>query len=365
MRKASIITMHFPCNYGAVLQTYALSHYLQSCGLDVNVINYIPEYFKENISLWYVGNKKYKKNPLLRLLYYAVVVPQKMRRAKVFSAFRCSELNITERFSQEELMNGNKAISDFYFCGSDQIWNENNETLFDPIYFLQFVKGNGKAFSYAASGTISYPFSDVVQSVLLPWLEKFDRISVREDLMKQNLQKALNREVKWVCDPVFLIDKIEWLRLASKGSLKGLNKSYILVYAIGNDNTPYRKARELGNELHCSVYGISWFRCPYVDKTLKCTPYDFLSIIANAKCVITNSFHGTAFSIIFNRQFWVCKTSIANHRLLSILNVTNLQNRLIEDEIFNMGDIDWSKVSQLIYKHINDSKDYISRCIDL
>lgn len=366
-KTASIITMHFPCNFGAVLQVYGLSRYLQSRELDVNIINYIPRYFAEKNSLWYIGNAKYRKNPLLRILYYMFMVPQRLRRNHAFTAFRNNELNITEQFSQEELMEGNKINSDFYFCGSDQIWNEINDTLFDPIYFLQFVNDSTKRFSYAASGTISYPFSKDVENIVIPWIKSFNKIAVREDTLKQHLQTTIKTEVNHVCDPVFLLDKKEWLSLTEKKNVTPIKHPYIIVYAIGDDCTPYKKARELGDKLSLPVYAISWFKCPYANRTLRCTPYEFLKYIADAKYVITNSFHGTAFSIIFNREFWVCDTSVANHRLLSILEKIHLRNRLlkIDNQICMDDEIDWNDVQIRICDFINYSKKYLNSCIGI
>lgn len=367
MKTASIVTMHFPCNFGAVLQTYGLYHYLQETGLDVIVVNYIPDYFKEKISIWYIGNPKYKKNPVLRLLYYTLMVPLRIRQKKAFAKFRANELKETTPITQTELMNGNHINSDFSFCGSDQIWNENNGTISDPIYFLQFVNRDSKKFSYAASGTITYPFSQNIQSKVFPWLRNLDKISVREDVMQQNLQMGLKRNVIQVCDPVFLIDKDEWITLSQKVTFRFIKKPYIVVYAIGNDPTPYKRARELGDRFHIPVYAISWNKVPFVNKIFKCNPYEFLSILSEAKFIITNSFHGTAFSIIFNREFWVLNTSIANHRLLSILHKTGLESRLIDkdDTICIEQAIDWGNVNLKMRKFIKDSKQYIYNCINL
>lgn len=363
-KTASIVTMHFPCNFGAVLQVYGLSRYLQNSGLNVNIINYIPRYFAEKNSLWYIGNAKYRNNPFLKILYFMYMVPQRLRRNHVFAVFRHNELNLTEQFTQDELMKGDKINSDFYFCGSDQIWNEINETLFDPIYFLQFVKDPIKRFSYAASGTISYPFSKEVESIVVPWIKSFNKVAVREEILKQNLQSTIKTEVNHVCDPVFLLSKREWLSLTEKANVTPIKHSYIIVYAIGDDCTPYKKARELGDKLSLPVYAISWFKCPYVNRTLRCTPYEFLRYIADAKYVITNSFHGTAFSIIFNRIFWVCNTSIANHRLLSILEKVHLRNRLLEkhNQICMDDEIDWNCVQISVCNFIDSSKEYLKRC---
>ncbi len=137
--------MHWPSNYGAVLQTYALQHHLQGDGLDTSIVDYTPEYVRESGSLWYVGNERVRKNLLLRLAYLTVLVPLRIRQRKVFSAFRAKELCLTAPVTQADLLSEGKVRSDCYFCGSDQIWNEKNATLSDPVYFLQFAGGGVNA----------------------------------------------------------------------------------------------------------------------------------------------------------------------------------------------------------------------------
>lgn len=363
MKSAAIVTMHFPCNYGAVLQAYGLSHYLQKNGVRACIINYIPKYFEEKNSLWYVS-PKYRNNILIRLLYYMAIVPRRVIQNRVFSKFRNTELTISRKLSYQELMCGSASGYDYYFCGSDQIWNENNDTINDSIYFLQFVKENNKRFAYAASGSISNPLSCHVSETVIPWLESFSEIAVREISLKNTLNSVLKRKVEHVCDPVFLLDRKEWIALSYKAK-KHIKGNYILVYAIGDDIMPFKVAKEFGLSINMPVISISWTKNPFVDKYISCSPYDFLYLFSNASYVITNSFHGTAFSIIFNIEFWVCNTSIANHRLLSILEVAHLSNRLISKEgpIHRDNAIDWLDVNNRIAEHVSDSKTYLHNCL--
>ncbi len=366
-KTASIVTMHFPCNYGAVLQAYALSHYLRDEGLEVRIVDYVPVYFREKLSLWYVGNERCRHNPLLRLGYYLLRIPPRVRERMLFSQFRSGELEMTEPLSQEDLLQGGKVSCDYYFCGSDQIWNEKNETLADPVYFLQFAAPGAKRISYAASGTVACPFSEKVRQTVLPWLSEFDAISVREDTMRDNLRAALGTDVRHVCDPVFLLGKNAWKSLAEKGGAKGVGHPYILVYAIGNDPTPYERARELGDKLSLPVYSMGLVRKPGVNRNLNCSPYRFLKLFEEAQCVVTNSFHGFSFSLIFNRPFWVCDTSIANHRLRSLLSKTGTESRFLrKGEAFSCDDkIDWDSVNDRLVEFVDSSKTFIKNSISI
>lgn len=364
MKLASIITMHFPCNYGAVLQAYALSNYLKEKGLQAIIIDYIPEYFKEKNSIWYVGNPKYKRNPIIRFLYLTYMVPLRLRRKLSFAKFRNNELNMSSQMTKEDLLDGKLSDADVYFCGSDQIWNEKNETIFDPIYYLQFVKEPCKRFSYAASGTISYPFSEKMNSTVLPWINDLSGISVREDILKENLEKELCKHIEHVCDPVFLLSPQQWLSLAKKGA-KAPQMSYVLVYSIGDDSAPYIRAREIADQKQLPVFSISWFGNKSADLNIKCNPYEFIMYFKEANFIVTNSFHGTAFSLIFRRQFWACETKIANHRLISILRSVGLCDRLLTpiDKIDFDKSIQWNCVYERLDEYINHSKNYIQNCI--
>ncbi len=357
--------MHWPCNYGAVLQTYALQHHLQGEGLDTSIVDYTPEYVRESGSLWYVGNERVRKNLLLRLAYLTVLVPLRIRQRKAFSAFRAKELCLTAPVTRADLLSEGKVRSDCYFCGSDQIWNEKNATLSDPVYFLQFA-GGGKRFSYAASGAITTPFSERVKATVLAWLRSFDAIGVREDTMRDSLQEALGREVAHVCDPVFLLSREEWAALAAKGKGKAPGHPYILVYAIGSDLAPFRKARALGDKLGLPVYSIGLVKRAGVDRNFNCSPYRFLSLFMNAAYVVTNSFHGFSFSLVFHRAFWLCDTSIANRRLHSLLEKTGTEKRLLaEGSEMRPGEpIDWRSIDGRLGRFVAESKDFIRHCID-
>lgn len=362
MKSASIVTMHFPFNFGAVLQAYALCHYLQSLGVQTRIINYIPSYFQEKNSIWYVS-EKYKKSFVLRLLYYLVMIPKRIQIRRAFALFRKNELVLTKRYSQDELMSGDAPKTDLYFCGSDQIWNEINNTIKDPIYFLQFVKDPNKRFSYASSGTIQYPFSDEINHTVIKWLDEFCKISVREDIMKNDLSTVLHKEIKHVCDPVFLLNREEWITLAQKGK-KQYPERFVLVYVIGDDDTPYRIAKEIKEKYKIPVLSPTWFNKPNVDIPVHCSPYDFISLFANASYIITNSFHGTAFSIIFKREFWVCDTSIANHRLYSLLRIVNLEHRVVTNSSLDYHNpISWDGVELKLNEHINGSREFLKNCI--
>ena len=363
MKSVAIITMHFPNNYGAVLQVCALSRYLERLGCDVSVINYLPQYLASKDSLTFVGNEKFRKNVLLRIVYLAGKLYPRLKQKLLFARFRKCELKLTRPYHSYDELIANSPNADFYFCGSDQIWNCKNETINDPAYFLQFVKDSLKRYSYAVSGTIPNPIPLEMQKDLLPMINGFHSLAFREEELIRIVQPYVGKLIKHVCDPVFLLSSEEWTMLAQKYASIKLKERYILVYPIGGDSSDvFEGAKKLSEETGLPVYCISWSqrKLPCVARTLTCSPYDFLEVFRKADYVVTNSFHGTAFSILFQKTFWVYETYIANHRLKSIVRKLGLDSRLlVAGQEFELVDIDYSLVGNRMNHFIQESTDYL------
>ena len=177
------------------------------------------------------------------------------------------------------------------------------------------------------------------------------------------VQPYVGKLIKHVCDPVFLLSSEEWTMLAQKYASIKLKERYILVYPIGGDSSDvFEGAKKLSEETGLPVYCISWSqrKLPCVARTLTCSPYDFLEVFRKADYVVTNSFHGTAFSILFQKTFWVYETYIANHRLKSIVRKLGLDSRLlVAGQEFELVDIDYSLVGNRMNHFIQESKDYL------
>lgn len=368
MKVAAIITMHFPNNYGAVLQVCALSRYLERLECDVSVINYLPRYLASKNSITFVGNEKFRKNVLLKIVYLSGKLYPRLKQNLLFARFRKSELKLTRPYRSYGELIANPPSADFYFCGSDQIWNCKNETINDPAYFLQFVKDPLKRYSYAVSGTIPNPIPPEMQKDLFPMINGFHSLAFREDEMIRIVQPYVGKSIRHVCDPVFLLSSKEWTMLAQKYASIKLKEKYILIYPIGGDSDDvFWSVKELSEVTGLPVYCISWSlrKLSYVDRNLTCSPYDFLELFRNAEYVVTNSFHGTAFSILFQKVFWVYETSIANHRLTSIIDKLGLRTRLLSrGQKLEMGDaIDYSKVNKQLNSFVQESIKYLNDII--
>lgn len=214
----------------------------------------------------------------------------------------------------------------------------------DKNYFLSFVNNNSNCYSYAASigGSI---IED--EQIFKNELVKFTNISVREYSLQHKLQQLLNRKIEKVLDPVFLLEKKDWLKLVKD---KNIKTDYIFVYVLHEKNV-YKIAERISNLTGLSVICLqNKLKAPIKAKNVGASGIeDFLYYIANAKYVVTDSFHGTAFSIIFKKNFKIVmkkELKDLNERVISILNEFNL-----EDSIIDLEDSDDKLLENTIFKN--------------
>ena len=348
------------------MQAYALMKYLQGLGHDVEIINYKPDYLSYN--LWSIG-AKWNKNILIKLLYYSYVVPKRLtlkRRRKKFDTFTNERLRVTStKYQSIEELKTDTPIADIYFAGSDQIWNTGSPNGKDPSFFLDFVPEDKVKASYAASFSVSEIASEYVDFVKSK-LITFDFISVREKT-GLNILKSLGIEHGCtVMDPVFLLEKANWKELAQPQA----NEKYIFVYDQENNQEIKKAALRLAKLYNLRIYAIeSLYPRPYADRKIKdAGPEEFLGLIKNCEICITNSFHCIAFSLIFNKKFYLFKRTHqkVNSRMLDLLDDLGLNDRIgndYQDEL-SMDEINYQAVNEIIEQKRQSSINYISRVIE-
>lgn len=354
--------MHCPLNYGAILQTFALQTYLESIDSQVYVINYRPDYIVGNQGLMYVGADQYKRNIFTRWAYRILKAPSKIRRRRMFSKFMNREIHVTSEFKTFSDICKAGLKADYFICGSDQIWNVASGAYKDPSYFLEFVSDNQKKISYAASGNL--PLTDDVKSVTFPMINRIGHISMREDVTIASIQPFINKQISHVCDPVFLLDREIWRSLYIRNGAFVPKEKYVLVYPMGNGGeATIAKAFQLSKELVLPLYMISASKRKdsRASKKFNVDPYTFLSLIDNAEYVVTNSFHGTSFSIILEKQFWTSVAKGSNQRITSLLSSAGIEDRLLNDDEFPLLDkfVDLELAKQRLSNYIQFSKDFL------
>lgn len=323
--KIGILTFHCAHNYGAVLQCYALQEFLKGIGNNVCVVNYRPRYLKENIFSWYKWFSLSPVKMIKKITWQKKTFKYQWKKEKAFNYFVKKYLNV----ENIDLASPKNDIECFVF-GSDQIWRK-SRNLFDPIYFGSFKGSNGKKLvSYAASmGVTSLSEEDGCK--VANWLTHFDKISVRETSLRDILLQITPEDIKVVVDPTFLLDVNTWERIAKAPKICN---QYLLIYQVIFNPATYTVANTIAKDLGLEIVEIS------SDFTLKkanhcivydASPQDFLGWILNADFVVTTSFHGTAFSLIYNRPFVSIKQNLPSDvRIESILSLCGQSDRFIK-----------------------------------
>jgi len=364
--KIKTITCHDVYNPGASLQAYALMKYLQGLGHDVEIINYKPDYLSFN--LWAIG-AKWNKNILLKFLYYSYVIPKRLslkKRRKKFDIFTRERLSITtKKYRSIEELKADTPIADIYFAGSDQIWNTESPNGKDPSFLLDFVPEGAIKASYAASFSVSEiakEYIDFVKNRLVT----FDFISVREKTGINILESLGIEHGTVVTDPVFLLKKSQW-----KGLLNYKPKEkYIFIYDQENNKAIKEAALKLARLFNLKIYAIeSLYPMSYADKKIKdAGPEEFIGLIEQCEICLTNSFHCIAFSLIFNKKFYLFKRTHqkVNSRMLDLLDDLGLNYRIgneNQDEL-GMDEINYQIVNDIIEKKRQKSTNYINSVIE-
>ncbi len=359
------ITCHDVYNHGASLQAYALQTYLSSLGHDVEIIDYKPDYLSNHYKLWSVSNPVFDK-PVVKQLYLLAKIPGRLialLRKRKFDEFTQKYLRLTpHRYHSNEELKANPPKANLYIAGSDQIWNTLFQNGRDAAFYLNFASKGTKRVAYAAS----FATKDVVEAYkpfVCEMLQGFDSISLRERISLPLLESLGRNDGVAVCDPVFLLSREQWDKILPTSSIE---EKYLLVYDTEQSNKIRDIALSIAKERRLKIFNVSCFRKSYVDKNfLASSPIDFVQLIRDAEFVVSNSFHATAFSLIFHQDFCVVNRSEAiNERMLSLLEQYGLQDKLVTDNLERLSTpIDYSKVQSKIEQDIEDSKQYLRNAI--
>jgi hypothetical protein len=331
--KISVITLHTVKNYGSVLQTYATQSKLEQMGAEVEFVDYWRENnLGKNSINWVLSlSERWNRNPLTRLIYKAVKYPSLWKGTITFGRFVKRHIILTPRryLTLSELAK-DPPVADLYCTGSDQVWNSTWNGGVEKPYFLDYVPENKKRIAFAASfGKTELDSKE--RKTAIPLLQKYSKISVRESSGVRILEKMGISHAVQIMDPTLLLCEKDWKKLTAKRKTR---QEYVLIYQLNPnkdfDNYAKRVAKKKKMRLirvsteYCHAFRpghLVW--CPSVE--------NWLSLFYYADFVLTDSFHGTAFSIIFKKQFAVIYPPKYFDRLKNILDLTGLENRVVGD----------------------------------
>lgn len=340
--KIATITFNHAHNHGSMLQTYALQQFVcklcreADMPVEYTVIDFDTNLQRELYSVFKSGItvKSMVKNVIASLHYKAL-----KRRHTKFEDFIHSKCNLSRRYTSQLQLMENPPIADVYISGSDQLWNVRSRD-FSDVYYLPFVT-TGKRISYAASfGPLKIDWKRYDYSKYAHFLSTYDAVSVREEGSADNVETLLGTRPRNHLDPTFLLTADEWRKIQSGANYR--NGQYILLYCLEPTKVQLKMAKNISQKLKLPIVVLrynntnDWFN-PFVHK-YDAGPTDFLAYIDHAALVLSSSFHGTAFSLIYHKPFYVFN-GLTDNRISTILHNTGLENHSID----NLSDI--SKVS--------------------
>lgn len=351
MKTIGILTFHFAYNYGAMLQAYALKEYLSKDYL-VELINYQP------LKTKYI----YSTNPFVYGLHPKIILrkvkelPNKKKQARVFEKFKKNYLGVKQKpFHLSETLKRELSQHDINIFGSDQIWNL-DITGTSAEYYGLFCDKDKCNVVYA--GSFGHDVLKEREIEYLNYLNCFDHISVRESYAKDILETHGINSLH-VCDPVLLLDETSWSAIARKPY--GISeKGFVLYYTLKEDEKLKRKAKEIANKLGIEVIAIhpNANRIDVGKQLFGVGPREFLWLIQNAEYICTNSFHATAFSLIFHKKLVHLQLEVGKGRVQSLLDIVSAKRCIDRNEI---DCIDLSNKNELnLSRYVNKSKEYLA-----
>lgn len=355
--KAEIVTFVRAYNYGAVLQCYALARTLESIGIQPEVLDYNPQYFQSEYRMW---DEVWLGRPFLPVRRWLLRVYGWMLnriRCRRFNRFLERQMPLSGKTynSIEELQTA-ELECDCYIAGSDQIWHAGCSR-FDPVFFLDFPDAQRKErFSYAASfGHGEIP--EQLESEYRRRLSGFSRYSVRESSGAEILEDLLGEKAEVCCDPTLLLREEEWAQL---GKRKTKRRPYILVYYVTKTQKLQQYAKKLAQQKKMKVICVPCHMTLEVltgrldkqygfDFKSTCSPEDFVGLLRDAAYVVTNSFHGTVFSILFHKKF-VVQTVLddgrENTRACNLMQALGIQNRELQENVDIDAVLPWDEIDK-------------------
>lgn len=355
--KIGIITFHNSDNYGAVLQTLALQKKLSELNNDVYIINYIC---KSKINMYKIF--RINKNNSIKSNIRAVIdIPFRVIKRRRICKITKTMYNISNDifYSSSEIEKADLNY-DIYICGSDQVWNYEN-TKFDKTYFLNFEKKYNKKMSYAASFGINQ-IDKKYEKEYIELINEIKYLSVREETGKNIIKNLTNRECEVVLDPTLLLNQEKWI---SYTNTRNRYKNYILLYSLNNKKEIYSIAKKLSNLTGCRILQINTGGLKDLASTFKNiipNPLEFVNLINGANYIITDSFHGTAFSVNLNKNFFVYlgKGLKSHSRIIDLLTKCGLTDRIIiENKELDLSDINYNEANKILESEREKSMNFI------
>lgn len=359
--KIAIITLHYIRNYGSVLQTYATQRALEAWGFDSEIIDYTRPNAEAG-AIIAAGLQRKNLRGLRKLGYTTLKKIENIRRSRVCRDFLRQHCRFTRPYPTAEALKAEPPIADIYCTGSDQVWNSEHNGGLLGAYFLDFAPAGARKISLASSIGMD-AIKEAERPAMAEYLRQYRAVSVREDRAVTRLQE-LGISACQLTDPCFWLPREDWEQLAAPRNIQG---DYILIYRLTSNSASERFAEKLAEQTGLPIVRVSYYLTHLaLPGRMVYTPAveDFLSLIRHASYVITDSFHGTAFSLIFGREFYAFSPKRYTSRLDSILTLTGTAHRLNLCTPEDSAPIDYAKVEDILAREQLKARDFLRRACE-
>ena len=353
--KIATLTYQRHDNIGAMLQCYALQKAIISSGFDNVIIDYYCDAADHPFSI-----ASFRVKGIKKYITSIIGVISRIPKYHAFKKFRKKDLVLSKKYNKYNICKIDK-IYDGYIVGSDNVWNSKLTGL-DENYFLSFVSEKEKKASYAASmGLAEPPLNE--RTTFARALQDFAVVSVREESAAKNLESLVGRTVFDTCDPTFFLTKNEWNSLAITPKEKF---KYVLAYhmspSVSFVNFVKTFAKTKGLKIIYVPFPYGFCSCrikPHIG------PHEWLGYIRNAEYVITDSFHGSVFSCIYEKNL-IIKVSQLGERINNLANKLSIQDRIVNtiEEAIELPPMDYTEVRIKIGEYRNQGLGNLKRILE-
>ncbi len=362
-KKIGILTFHQALSYGAKLQAYALQNFLNEHGIDNEIVDYTCDFMYTH----YIRPIRVEENKMVKQFIRSfLMLRQSSLDRKKSVEFREKYMKLSRPYTEKNIADSSNYY-DAFISGSDQVWSPVCVG-FDPVYFLNFAKPEQK-YSYAASiGEKTLP--EDKKAAYKELLSDFQRYSVREGSATEIIKELNGRDAQVHIDPTLLLSAEQWDKIAVPCSQIPETEPYILLFNVKKPSRLFEYAIDLGKKTGLKVYYLQKDRLRKVKGVTYLDPVmanEFVGLIKNAKYVVTNSFHGTAFSIIYKKDFAIeldveKGRNIRSEELLHDLGIYGREITKTENPDPSTP-VDWDYVDERLAYHRKNSSDYIKSII--
>lgn len=372
MKKIGIMTWLYYQNYGTALQATALFHSIKKLGYDPYEISYTPRSLNKKFEWDFLSILKKGKEVLQHQLNGNY---QSKKKTALYENFLTQNLKFTGSCNTEPELQDLKTELNAFVCGSDQIWSP---SCFDEKYFLSYIDDPNKIVAYAPSIGLTHIEDPIIAKEMKSLISRFRYLSVREQQGADLIQRLCNKKAEVVLDPTLLLSPEEWSAFANQAvcNQSNLPKQYIICYFLGDYTRYMEKVKEISQALHMPYLVIPQFKKQAAGRDavpFDVGPAEFLKLWSNASYAITDSFHGVAFSLNFKVPFTTFKRFRdndpinQNSRILNILHITDLEDRLVDEKTFKPNstllDCDFEKAHCRLENVKEKSLDYLKKSL--